>query len=208
MSRDFPDWINPWTAAQGKRRFAGTVPLGRMKRLVPSLEQVEGAEAAFEAWLALDEERRPVIDLSVSADLTLLCQASLEPYTEHIERRSTLGVVESDGEIELLPPHYDPVFAEKGRIALAILVEDELILGLPQVPRNPALDAVRFSTAPGRGANTAGEAATASGETRGRAEETEGGGGRVEPADDAPGNDDTGRPNPFAVLKDKLGQSD
>lgn len=197
MSRDFPDWINPWTAAQGKRRFAGTVPLRRMQRLAPSLERVEGAEAAFEAWLALDEERRPVIDLEVTADLTLLCQASLEPYLEHIERRSTLGVVESDGEIERLPPHYDPVFADHGRLALATLVEDELILGLPQVPRNPALEAVRFSTG-------AGAEEDPSEGKRGAQD----GDGRADFVDDGAEAAATGRPNPFAVLKGKVGQSD
>lgn len=200
MSRDFPDWINPWTAAQGKRRFAGTVPLSRMKRLAPSLERDEGAVSAFEAWFDLDEERRPVIELAVAADLNLLCQASLEPYTERIERRSTLGVVESDGEIERLPPHYDPVFADHGRIALATLVEDELILGLPQVPRNPALEDVRFSTGSDAGASASGEDAAGGGAAR----------------DDAAGasrdavrdGDRRGRPNPFAVLKGKVGRRD
>jgi uncharacterized protein len=228
MSRDFPDWINPWTAAQGNRRFAGTVPLRRMKRLAPSLysragtegDETEGAgtragagvgndvgrgQAAFEARFALDSERRPVIELEVRAELELLCQASLEPYLHEIERQSTLGVVESDLDVERLPPHYEPVFAENGRLALATLVEDELILGLPAVPRNPDVGALRFSTDPGN-------APEAGRSTGGRAEDRL---AKDRQAEDAPENQtsaggdaarEQGRPNPFAVLKGKVGR--
>lgn len=145
MSREFPDWINPWTAAQGHRRFAGTVPLARMKRLGRSLESTDG-EACFEAEFDLDEDKRPVIELSAAADVSLMCQASLEPYVAPLERSSTLAVIESEGELELLAEHYDPVVVDAGRLALAQLVEDELILALPQVPRNPEVDAVSYST--------------------------------------------------------------
>lgn len=183
MSRDFPDWINPWAAAQGRRRFGGTVPLARMKRLARLVESTDG-EAAFEARFALDEDRRPVIDLDVSAELTLMCQASLEPYRAPLARRSLLGVIESEAETERLPSNVDPVLADpesksRGRLALATLVEDELILALPQVPRNPAVGAVRYSTT---GASD--EAGQASSGT-----------------DDEEG----GRKNPFAELKGRFG---
>lgn len=178
MSRDFPDWINPWTAAQGRRQFSGTVPVARMKRLATLLETVDG-EAAFEARFALDEDRRPVIRLQVQAVLRLLCQASLEPYDQPVERNSTLAVVESEGEIPSLAPDNDPVQADNGRIALAALVEDELLLGLPQVPRNPDVTVVTYDT----------------GETDGQDEAT--------PGSDASAGDE--RPNPFAVLQGKLG---
>ena len=48
MSRDFPDFIDPWKAAEGQRVFFGTVPLKRMQRLSPLLVSAEG-EADFEA---------------------------------------------------------------------------------------------------------------------------------------------------------------
>ena len=179
MSRDFPDWINPWTAAQGRRQFSGTVPVSRMTRLVPLLEEGTG-EAKFEARFEVDEDRRPVIHLSVEADLRMLCQASLEPYDQRVERESLLAVVESEGEIPLLAPDNDPVQADNGRVALASLVEDELLLGLPQVPRNPDVTSVQYST----------------GETD-----------REEP-DSAPSaqTDESSKPNPFAVLQGKLGE--
>ncbi len=147
MSRDFPDWINPWAAAQGQRRFGGTVPITRMTRLAQLLV-TDAGEAGFEARFSQDEDRRPVIELAVEAEVTLVCQASLEPFRTQLERRSTLAVVEAEGEVERLPPHYDPVQADHGRLALATLVEDELLLAMPQVPRKPGLDAVNYSAGP------------------------------------------------------------
>ena len=176
MSRDFPDWINPWAAAQGRRRFAGTVPLKRMRRLAEMTESDEG-EAAFEARFFLDEERRAGIELEVAADLELMCQASLAPFTETVQRRSRLGVIEEESEMALLPPDVDPVLTDNGRLALATLVEDELILALPPAPRNPDIGAVSYST----------------GDTP-----------------EAPGGKDprqSGKPNPFAALKGKVGKT-
>lgn len=178
MSRDFPDWINPWTAAQGRRRFSGTVPVTRMRRLVPLLV-TDAGEAAFEAGFELDEDRRPVIRLRVKAVLRLLCQASLEPYDQAVERDSALAVIESESEISMLAPDNDPVQADHGRIALAALVEDELLLGLPQVPRNPDVIAIRYE---------AGEATEQVGD--------------VSEKDTPPAEE---RENPFAVLQGKLG---
>jgi uncharacterized protein len=146
MSRDFPDWINPWSAAEGRRIFEGTVPLQRMQRL-SGLLSGPGEDARFSADFALDNERRPVIELDVSAELPLTCQASLETYLQPVTRHTVLGVVASPAEYEMLPSHYEPVLVEEGRMALLELVEDELLLGLPQVPRRPDLDTVQWRSA-------------------------------------------------------------
>jgi len=139
MSREFPDWINPWSAAEGRRIFRGTLPLKWLRRLSGLLAADDGA-AEFRAAFFLDTDHRPVIELSVSAELPLLCQASLEPYRETVTRKTTLAVVAAEHEIATLPGHYEPVIAHGGRLALADLVEDELLLGMPQVPRRPGLE--------------------------------------------------------------------
>jgi uncharacterized protein len=55
-----------------------------------------------------------------------------------------LGVIGDIAEEALLPENYEPVLVQHGRLALLDLVEDELLLALPQVPRNPQLDAAHF----------------------------------------------------------------
>lgn len=145
MSRDFPDWISPERAAEGKRVFSGTVPLSRMKRLLPLLANAEG-NASFVAAFRRDLDKRVVIDLQVDAALPLICQASLEGYEEQLQRRCELAVIEDDSEQDGAPDSYDFVKTENGRLALAALVEDELLLGLPHVPRKPGLERVEYST--------------------------------------------------------------
>ena len=145
MSREYPDWISPGRAAEGKRIFSGTIPLSRMKRLVPLLVNSEG-EASFVAAFRTDLDKRIVIDLQVEAALPLVCQASLDVYDERVKRSSELAVVELVSELDELPDNFDPVQTENGRLAIASLVEDELLLGLPQIPRKPGLEKVEYST--------------------------------------------------------------
>ena len=145
MSREYPDWISPERAAEGKRVFSGTIPLARMKRLAPLLEDASG-EAAFTAAFSTDIDGRVIIDLRVKAALPLVCQASLEVYDEIVKRSSELAVIEHESEQVDLPENYEPVATENGRLAIAMLVEDELLLGLPQVPRKPGLEWVEYST--------------------------------------------------------------
>jgi uncharacterized protein len=165
MSREFPDLLDPWKAADGRRSFQGTMPVRRMRRLTPLLapENGDGAmkgtvrwpDVAFNVRFGHDEQGTVTVDLRVEAELPLICQRSLEPYVERIARHSLLAVVESVAEQEGLPEHYEPVLVESGRMALVDLVEDELLLGLPQVPRNPAVAEI------GPSAGEAGEAAAA-----------------------------------------------
>ena len=61
-------------------------------------------------------------------------------------RSSELAVIEHLSEEAELPANYEPVQTEHGRLAIADLVEDELLLALPQIPRKPGLQNVTYST--------------------------------------------------------------
>lgn len=145
MSREYPDWISPGRAAEGKRVYGGTIPFSRMKRLVSELVETDG-EASFTASFSIDLENWVVIDLRVQAALPLVCQASLEVYDEMVDRRSRLAVIQNEYEQDDLPEIYEPVQTENGRLAIASLVEDELLLALPQIPRKPGMQKVEYST--------------------------------------------------------------
>jgi len=150
MSREFPDLLNPWKAADGRRTFEGTMPLTRMQRLIPLLApvgepgqaddgrvEVIWGDARFRADFAYDAQGYVTVELSVEAELPLVCQRTLRPYIERVRRHSVLAVVENLAEQDELPDHYEPVWAEHGQLALLDLVEDELLLGVPDVPRDP-----------------------------------------------------------------------
>jgi len=145
MSRDYPDLIDPWKAADGQRTFQGTMRLDRMTRLSALLESDSG-EAVFSMSFRHDRQKNVIIDLVVEAELPLLCQRSLLPYIEPVRRSSRLAVIESLAEQDQLPADYDPVLVEHHRLSPVELVEDELLLSVPQIPRNPAVKEIEMST--------------------------------------------------------------
>jgi len=137
MSREYPDWVNPWKAAEGRRRFAGTMPIDRMSRLGTLLAGSDG-ECSFSAEFATDRQGQVIIDIAVEADVLLLCQRTLEPYWQQVKRSSRLGVIQDLADEQEMRDDYEPVLVEERRLSLHVIVEDELLLGLPQVPINPA----------------------------------------------------------------------
>ena len=46
----------------------------------------------------------------------------------------------------MIPESYDPVLVEQRRMALQDIVEEELLLAIPQVPRNPEIEEIELST--------------------------------------------------------------
>ena len=120
------------------------MPLARMARLQPLLADVaeKNGAARFTARFGFDRLGRVTIGLTVEASLPLVCQRSLEPYLEPIHRQSLLGVMSDLAEEAGMPENYEPVLVENHRLALQDLVEDELLLSLPQVPRNPRVAAI------------------------------------------------------------------
>jgi len=120
------------------------MPLNRMVRLRPLLADTSG-EAHFVTGFEFDGQGRVTIQIEVEASLPLICQRSLEPYLEPVQRRSLLGVIENMAEEALMPENYEPMLVENGKLAMLDLVEDELLLGLPQVPKNPEIDAVQWN---------------------------------------------------------------
>jgi uncharacterized protein len=153
MSREFPDFVDAWRAADGRKRISGTIPLARMKRLQPLLASDTG-EVRFELRFEHDSQRRATVDVEVWAPLSLMCQRSLAPYIEEIHQRSLLQVIRTPAEQELLSDQEEFLLTEDGRFAVAAVVEDELLLAIPQVPRNPEVERVWRTTARERDTGT------------------------------------------------------
>ena len=103
-------------------------------------------DATFSASFGYDEQGLVTIEIGVEASLPLICQRSLAPYQEKVERNSLLVVIEQVSDQDQVPESYDPVLVENRRLALQDIVEEELLLAIPQVPRNPELAEIELST--------------------------------------------------------------
>jgi len=112
------------------------MPLERMSRLVDVLESDSG-EARFGLAFSFDDQRQVRVDVQVSATVELRCQRSLEVYMQPIQGRSTVGVVANEELARALPGDYEPMLCPDNRLRLVDLVEEELLLAMPLVPRDP-----------------------------------------------------------------------
>ncbi len=129
-----PERIDPWRYAREGRALEGRLPLAPMPRL-----RSLGVEAgSMEVALAfgIDERRIPHVKGRFRARVTLICQRCLEPFELAIEQPISLGIVASEEQADGLGGAYEPLVV-KGRLSLREMLEDEVILALPIIPRHP-----------------------------------------------------------------------
>lgn len=139
MLPQLPEQADPRRlCAQGKR-FEGRVALNSLDRLAPLLTSGEG-EAAFQLVFDQDEHKRSRIRGHVTAELQLRCQRCMQSMRLPVDVDFALSPVEGLREAEALPEQYEPLLLEERLLHPMDLVEDELILAIPPVPRHEATE--------------------------------------------------------------------
>jgi uncharacterized protein len=137
MSKRFPDRLDPWRFADLGKELSGEMPVGAFLRLRDCLMQADG-EVLFDLSFCRDEQRHARLDGSVRTELTLECQRCLGAMKFPVERRFSVVFVQGLNEAERLPDDLDPCLVEEGVVDFRELIEDELLLALPQVPMHDA----------------------------------------------------------------------
>jgi uncharacterized protein len=132
MSKRFPDRLDPWRFADLGREVSGNLPLEKFARLRECLLETAG-DVNFELHFSRDEQRRARLDGTVSARLSLECQRCLGEMVLPVESRLRVVFVQGLDEAERLPESLDPCLVEEEGVDFKELIEDELLLALPQV---------------------------------------------------------------------------
>ena len=135
MSHRLPEYADPWRLASQGAQFSGVVALADLPRLRGALLEPAG-DTRFTLEFYRDQRKRARIRGQVKADLLLECQRCLSGVTLAVDTTLDLAVIEVPEEAERLPDGVDPVWVEEGTLRLLDLVEDELLLAIPQVPRH------------------------------------------------------------------------
>lgn len=121
--------------------LAGDRPLAQLERLAQALAAPTDAAVAWSATASL----RPVtggepemwLSLQARAEVPLQCQRCLQALTEPLQVDRRFRFVRNEEEAaELDEESEDDVLALPPRLDLVALLEDELILALPIVPRH------------------------------------------------------------------------
>ena len=111
-----------------------SIPLKEFPRVLPSLAVPDG-EARGRVHFSR-EGRVAVAEVNVVADVTLLCQRCLSPLKWPVDSTGRAALVATHAEAGRVPETLETVLAPEYRISLRDLVEEELLLALPLVPRH------------------------------------------------------------------------
>lgn len=132
---------------QARRSFAGQLPLARFKRLGGSLADFAGT-VNFDLDFDRDAFGSAYLRLRVDTALPLLCQRTLDVYSQPVTLDQRLGLIRKESDEAALLPDYEPLLVSAdGQLDLVDVIEDELILALPLVPTSPGAPLDHFEPA-------------------------------------------------------------
>ena len=148
MSASLPDSVDVWRMVMARRSFEGSLAVATLPRLVSALAGDAG-RVRFALEFGRDAYGMAFLAVQAQADLTLMCQRSLESFVCPVTVDSRLGLIREEREEAALLPGYEPLLVDAEPLHLAAVIEDELLLALPLVPMRPGSeDAVAAWAAP------------------------------------------------------------
>ncbi|VXC28359.1 conserved hypothetical protein [Burkholderia sp. 8Y] len=177
--------------AENKRQAAGGLRTSQMPRMLAEVPADAPEDDTVFTWqgegstqpeLQDDgtEAPQPYLRLAVHGSVWLTCQRCLSPYSQHLDVDATYRIVATEEEADEYPLDEDEIEVIVGsrQFDLVDLIEEELLLSLPLVPKHSVCPEVHESLLSASAEDEAVE-----------------------------GDEEAEKPNPFAVLE-KLKTSD
>lgn len=156
MLAPLPDRIDVERAVSTGRIYSGTFQLAALSRLTNMLADDRGV-VHYELKFARNMIGQRMVTMHAETSLPLICQATLERFELPVAIDTRIGFVRDEADADGLPEGYEPALTDEGLVDPAALIEDELILAVPVIPRNPdavldvpALDEPESATATDR----------------------------------------------------------
>jgi uncharacterized protein len=129
-------------AVSRREAFAGSVPLAKLPRLAASLAQSAGT-LQVELQATRDEEGQEWLHGEIRGRLPLTCQRGLHDFDWNCDVALSLALVESEAEENKLLKDTESYLVEGDELPLRDLVEEEVLLALPMMPRCEDPDCVK-----------------------------------------------------------------
>ena len=118
--------------------FVAESPISQFKRALEDLPAQKGQVLSWTLTGSVDNAGQRWLDIRLSGFVVLVCQRCLQAFDYHIDTENRVLVV--DNELELEVDAEDPDAPERILASTHLngldLIEDELILSLPYVPRH------------------------------------------------------------------------
>jgi uncharacterized protein len=135
-----PITISPLRSAQRRLVCEGVFKLSDMTRLLAVCES-KSEQVKVNVKFDLDERGLAVMSGSASTLVALTCQRCNENFDQELKVKFTFSPAKNDEAAEKIPSYYDVVeLDENGEVNLRELIEEELILIIPLIPRHKTQD--------------------------------------------------------------------
>ena len=119
--------------------LSGELTLDKLPRFVSLLHSDVGSVRASlrfrqrrDGWLA--------VELEYQASVQLVCQRCLEPFHHDMAERVDVVLADAGAVPAIVPVGYEPFELEGSRLLPAQLLEDELIVSIPLVPKHAGIE--------------------------------------------------------------------
>lgn len=136
MRQQLPKEIDPFRFANTGRELDGELELADLSRLAGSLHHTEGV-VNVSMRFDVDDTGTPFMQGHFETTLALTCERCMQALTLPLSIDALLGLVKHEKLAENLADQYEPwVIEDHELVNPADVVEDELILALPLVPKH------------------------------------------------------------------------
>lgn len=132
--------VDPVRSAQKRLDYDGIIVAGKLERLS---EATVGVNSDAEVKLSFDVDAQglKIVQGTAKVAVDLECQRCGEAFPHNCEIEFTYSPVLHEDQADNLPDAYEPVLVdEHGEIDLLQVIEDELLLSLPQVALHDQAD--------------------------------------------------------------------
>ena len=125
--------------ANRETTLGGELDIGKLTRLESLLHSDAGSVRATlrfrqrgDGWLG--------VTLDYQAAVELICQRCLEPFRHELAESVNVVVADADSLPATVPDGFEPFELEGGRLQPAQLIEDEVIVAIPLVPKHARVE--------------------------------------------------------------------
>ena len=133
-SLNLPRWVEPRklvVAGASFKRVISEDDLSRLKRLALAIKRV-----SVELEFGRDEQGKPCLSGELQAELDLECQRCLEAMPFSLHKRFHLQLVWDEAEAKALSSDREPWIVGESEEDLVAILEEEILLDLPVVPKH------------------------------------------------------------------------
>ena len=119
-------------------RWRGTIEVAAFERLpnvlfdVADSSKTKAPSVSVALEFSLDEEGRPWVTGICRVVAPICCSRCAETVEVEVESHLDYRVVATDAEVEGLMPAFDAVVSEDSRLPVTALVEDDILLSIPE----------------------------------------------------------------------------